>query len=141
MISDDTENMIDGYLAGRPSDQIIRQLKPSVLTRGTNPKWRAVATDGTAYIVKVSKNNYERVPEINEREALTSLLGRLVGVPVVDAWVVPVSLLTGLILPVWDKPEAPLIRDRCVLMPFLDGVTVADVPDAAVAQIRDNPTG
>jgi hypothetical protein len=72
---------------------------------------------------------------VNEREALTSLLGRLVDVPAVDAWVVPLSLFPAVILPGRDEPEAPLVRDRCVVMPFLDGATAASDPAGAIAAV------
>lgn len=84
---------IKRHREARPAETIIRRLLLSEMHGGNNPKRRAVAPDGSVFVVKWSKNNDGRLPEINEREELTSVLGRLVGVEVVDAWVIPSNLL------------------------------------------------
>jgi hypothetical protein len=105
---------------------------------GNNPKRRAVTPDGTRFVVKWSKNNDNRVPEINERDQLTAVLGSLVGVPVVQAWVVPSSSLPDAGLPP-DEANAPLVRDKCVVMPFLGGPTVAMSKPASAIRVAWNP--
>ena len=130
-------DVIRDHTATKPSAEVLKSFRFSPMPGGNNPKCRAEADDGRTYVVKWSKNNLSRVPEINRREMLISILGRLVGVGVVDAWVVRSEFLPEYAFPP-DEPQVPLIRDECVVMPFLQGSTVAQSKPASAIRVAWN---
>ncbi len=109
---------IDRHQNRRPSDDEIRQFAPFPLgLPGQNIKFFAKSQSGM-WLVKFCRNDYDRVPEVCEREAMTSLFGLLLGVPAVEAWVVPTPKLAT--NPVQHIRDWDLIQDRFVLMRYVD---------------------
>ncbi len=75
--------------------------------RGNNLAYRADGC-GRIWFVKFCKNDANRIPDICEREVLVSLLGAVLRISVVRAWLIPASSLT-----LGDLPQEPLlIRDK-----------------------------
>lgn len=75
------------------------------------------------------------MPDIGEREAMTSGFGRLLGMSVVPAWVVPADQFRPADLP----PDSEIIRDRCVVMPRIIGPTVEADQQQAKRLVRSGP--
>ncbi len=128
-------------MAARPSESDIRQFQLSSFDGGGwNKMWRAKGPGGTDWLIKICRNTRERTPEICERELWISLLGKVVGIPVVDAWVVCTNLFEDLDLSDSDESSrGKLIRDKCVLMPLLKGETVQKKREAAASCIGRKP--
>lgn len=118
--------IIENHHAKMPSMGMISQSQSSMRNwcpGGTNPKIRTITADNQDWVLKFCNNNNRCVPEICEREVLISLLGKAVGVPVVDAWVIPSECA----LPTLEqnnRKEDHVIREKVVLMPLLSGVTI-----------------
>lgn len=128
-------DVVQQHFSAGPREAIVRQFALSVYPKGGhNYKYLAIDPDGTKWLVKVGKSTYHRSPEMCERELLVSLFGKVLAVPVVDAWIILTDWLQGLQIP--DDPEA--IKDRCVLMPWLAGSTVEEKRPAAAAWIATN---
>ena len=116
--TEEAAQAIDRHQNRRPSDDEIRQFSPFPLgLPGQNIKFFAKSQSGM-WLLKFCHNDFDRVPEVCEREVMTSLFGLLLGVPTVEAWVVPTSKLAT--NPVQHIREWDLIQDRFVLMRYID---------------------
>jgi len=127
----DATQIIEDYWGARPSDQEIRtfDLRPFP-AGGHNVKFRATSATGT-WIIKFCRHDDQRVPEVCRREAMASLFGRIVSVPVVDAWVLPADLIER------HRPEqdGQLILDEFVLMREVKGKAFEENRLAGAARI------
>jgi hypothetical protein len=105
-------------------------------------KWMIKATDekGHQWVVKFCVNHDGKVPESCKREQLISMLGRALGIPVVEAWVIPTNdELIRLVQPLYSQGRSQGIRDHAVLMPFLIGHTIDRVRQEAIAAVQACP--
>ena len=117
--------IIENHHAKMPSLGVIAQSSmENWFPGGTNPKILATTADNQVWVMKFCNNNHGRIPEICEREVLISLLGKAVGVRVVNAWVIP-SKCALPILEVNYRKEHHVIQEKIVLMPMLSGNTIA----------------
>jgi len=98
------------------AQQPIRRINPG----GHNAKLELVASDRTRWFVKYCRNDDGALHDICEREALACIVGKVTDVDTIPAYVV-----SRLLRPA-ESNNLPkdLIRDRCVLMPFLSGQTL-----------------
>jgi len=134
-VSPDFQQLIAEYWNARPSDDEIRELDPCASPQLAGQNIKLLAASGCrAWLLKLCRNNNGNVPETCRREALTSLFGTLLDVPVVDAWVVPISLLAK--YTPRQNPDKDLILDEFVLMPLLaNGKSLEQNPCAGAARI------
>jgi hypothetical protein len=89
-------------------------------------------------VVKFCFNPANAVPDIYEREHFVSLIGKVLDIPVVDAWIVKTRPLKGIDLPATGE-ACPLLRDRCIAMPLLEGEAALDNPSHAKEIVQAAP--
>jgi hypothetical protein len=135
--SEDVAAVIERHRSRCPSDDEIRQFEPFRLgLPGQNIKFFAKSSSGS-WLLKFCRNNDGRVPEVCEREVMTCLFGQSLGVPTVEAWVVPTWKLSE--NPVRHNREGDVIQDRFVLMRYINEEpcgSFAEDPTAAAERVR-----
>ena len=75
----------------------------------------------------------EKVQDVYEREEMASILGHLLEVPIVRAWISSTNGITFL-----PGNQSGLIRDKCIVMDFLHGHTLLDDRAAAANWVRNH---
>jgi hypothetical protein len=91
--------------------------------------------DGREWLFKFSRNSQGRTPHICEREVCVSVLGELLGIPIVRSWLVFTNSVNAPVGPF--DPEH--IRDRCVAMQILDGPPAIAERELAIDVARADP--
>ena len=127
---------ISGYLKDRPSQEELSKLALGQSLPGSQNSKFFATTSPRLWFVKVCRNYYQRAPEVCEREALASLLGRTLGVSIMNAWAISTSLLS-INLPT-EKSDKDLILDRVVMMDLVMGKTVQDDQVRAAQWVEAN---
>lgn len=133
-MAQDAQRIIREYWDALPPDDEVRTFNlQSMPVAGHNKKFRVESASGS-WLVKFCHHDAWRVPEICRREAMVSLFGKLLDVPVVDAWVLRADLL-GENIPEL-VPENELILDEFVLMPLLNGKSVEEDQEGGASRLR-----
>jgi hypothetical protein len=127
--------IIERHRNTRPAAEVLRSLQLSLFSDDKpNYRFRGEGEEGS-WFIKFCTNVDNRIPDICERELLISLLGQLLDVRVVSAWSIPATDLPALQLP--EDPS--LIRDKAVVMPWLNGSTVEGAKDQAMQLVLTAP--
>lgn len=135
----DTRQLIETHASKRPSSDDLGGMNfEKWYPGGANPKYLATNPGGERWIIKYCKNDANRVPEICEREVLVSLLGKLLTVPVVEAWTIRVNEINIDINEI-AKTENEIVRDKAVLMRLLIGDPVSKMKDSAIELVNRAP--
>lgn len=86
-----------------------------------------------ALLFKFCRAEDARLPLICEREEFVSIMGTVLGIPVVNAWVFPTNQL-----PAVEIDKSQFIIDKCVVMELLPAKTVHDSQDEASKIVLNN---
>lgn len=102
-----------------------------------NQGFKAVTVTGKAYYVKFCRNPQNKVPDICEREVLTYLFGRLLGVPILETHIAPTNEHT-------PSPDGEdFVRGKFVYTPFMFDGDLGKIREAEIMKklIRKNIKG
>lgn len=127
--------VIESHRNARPVEEVLGSLRLFPFSDAMlNYRLRGEG-DGGSWFIKFCANVDDRIPDICAREVLISLLGQLLDIPVVPAWSIPAADLPDHQLPT----DRSLIRDKAVVMPWLNGKTVDRDKDQAMQLVRTAP--
>lgn len=127
--------VIERHRNARPTAEVLHSLRLLPFS-DVMPNYRLRGEGNEcSWFIKFCANVDGRIPDICEREVLISLFGQLLDVPVVSAWSIPAGDLPEHQLPT----DRPLISNKAVVMPWLNGSTVERDKDQAMQLVRTGP--
>jgi hypothetical protein len=91
------------------------------LGNGHNVKFLMQDRKGKKWVVKVCRNTGGRVPDICEREKTTFLFARLLGLSVVDTFILPSDCFSKLI-----PADGDFIKNKVVALPYIESKNIKE---------------